>query len=103
MSASQLCCARHVTIAQMIDALSLPRLDANLRRIADVRSLAAIAFVVAVLLLAMIPPNGVLNDNEEHYFAAARQYFDPSAVPEHSALLGGMPHAFAFTLSPACC
>lgn len=80
----------------MTDALSLPRLDAHLRRIAELRSVAAIAFVVAVLLLAMIPPNGVLNDNEEHYFAAARQYFDPAAVPEHSALLGGMPHAFAF-------
>lgn len=80
----------------MIDALSLPHLDARLRRVAELRSTAAIAVVIALLLLAMIPPNGVLNDNEEHYFAAARQYFDPSAVPEHSALLGGMPHAFAF-------
>lgn len=96
MTASQRLHAQGATIAKMIDALSLPRLDANLRRIAELRSLAAIAFVVAVLLLAMIPPNGVLNDNEEHYFAAARQYFDPSAVPEQSALLGGMPHAFAF-------
>jgi hypothetical protein len=96
MTASQRRSAQDATIAKMIDALSLPRLDAHLRRIAELRSLAAIAFVVAVLLLAMIPPNGVLNDNEEHYFAAARQYFDPAAVPEHSALLGGMPHAFAF-------
>jgi hypothetical protein len=79
----------------MNEARSLPVFYDWLRRAADLRSTGVVAFVVLVLLLLMIPPNGVLNDNEEHYFAAARQFFNPDAAPEGSALLGGMPHAFA--------
>jgi hypothetical protein len=80
----------------MTQALSLPRLHAGLRHVAGLRATAALALTVGILLLMMIPPNGVPNDNEEHYLHAAHQYLDPQAVPAESALLGGMPHAFAF-------
>lgn len=55
-----------------------------------------LAATLLVLLALMIPPTGILNDNEEHYFAAALHYVDPQADPQGSAVMGGLPHAFAF-------
>jgi len=53
----------------------------------------------AALLLIMIalnPPNGVLNENEQHYFEVAHALVAPENTAALDSLVGGMPHTFVF-------
>jgi hypothetical protein len=50
---------------------------------------------IFVLVLCLAPPTGIWLDGEQHYLWLARQWVG-DGVPEHSALLDGMPHAYVF-------
>ena len=55
------------------------------------RRLAATASLVLVLLL-LIPPHGILSDNEENYFALADRFVDGSAWPAQTAVFDASRH-----------
>jgi hypothetical protein len=54
--------------------------------------------VLTVVLLLLIPPHGILSDNEENYFALAERFVDGSAWPRETAVFDTSPHR---TLSDA--
>ena len=54
--------------------------------------------VLTVVLLLLIPPHGILSDNEENYFALAERFVDGSAWPRETAVFDASPHR---TLSDA--
>jgi len=58
--------------------------------------------LVAVPLLLVMPPTGLLSGNEEAYLQAATQWYRPDALPKNTALLDGLPHIalFASLLGP---
>jgi hypothetical protein len=59
------------------------------------RPWALIAVLLPILLL-LVPPNGVLDDNEEHYFAIARHSVAAEEPAPASAVMEGMPHTYLF-------
>jgi len=64
---------------------------AHLRFLPIRRKVAFIA-VPFLLLLCLMPPDGILTDNEEDYFALAERFFTGAAVPPDSALFDSSPH-----------
>jgi hypothetical protein len=62
-----------------------------------IRSAAGTAILVTALLL-MIPPHGILSENEENYFALAERFIDGSAWQQTTAVFDASPHR---TLSDA--
>src|SRR3984957_1525002 len=64
---------------------------APLFRIASFANLVGITVLVLVLLL-LIPPHGILSDNEENYFALAEKFVSPSAWPQNSAVFDASWH-----------
>ena len=54
--------------------------------------------VLTVVLLLLIPPRGILSDNEENYFALAERFVDGSAWSLETAVFDTSPHR---TLSDA--
>src|ERR1700761_8327847 len=54
-------------------------------------SLARMA-VLAVVLLLLIPPHGILTENEEDYFALAQRFVDGSAWPQATAVFDASRH-----------
>jgi hypothetical protein len=48
--------------------------------------------ILIFVLLLLIPPNGVLSDNEENYFALAEQFVDGSIWPEKTAVFDASRH-----------
>jgi hypothetical protein len=65
--------------------------SASLCRIARYENVAGIIFLVLVLIL-LIPPNGILSDNEENYFALAERFVDGSAWPATTAVFDASRH-----------
>lgn len=47
-----------------------------------------------LLLLCLVPPDGVLSPNEENYFQLAAQSVSPTAVSPQSAVFDNAPHRF---------
>jgi len=71
------------TSSELLDRLMSPQLVV----------IGLLAFLVVV---TGIPPITVWDENEHHYLWLAKQWVGSPDVPEGSALLGGMPHAYAF-------
>ena len=44
------------------------------------------------MLALLIPPHGILSDNEENYFALAERFVDGSAWPRTTAVFDASPH-----------
>ncbi len=65
--------------------------SASLGRIARCANLAGIIVLVLVLTL-LIPPHGILSDNEENYFALAERFVDGSAWPGTTAVFDASRH-----------
>src|SRR5689334_9307716 len=55
------------------------------------RAAGAVALLF-LLLLCLIPPTGVLSDNEEDYFQLAAQSVAPAAIPPGTAVFDASPH-----------
>lgn len=60
-------------------------------RMHDTGPVAGIVALILVLLL-LIPPHGILSDNEENYFALAEKFVSPSAWPQNSAVFDASWH-----------
>jgi hypothetical protein len=76
--------------ATMVDSTKLrcPRFGCRVRDAGQ-----AVGFVVLVLvLLLLIPPHGILSDNEENYFALAEKFVNGSAWPQSSAVFDASRH-----------
>jgi hypothetical protein len=65
-----------------------PRLGWN---VPDVGSVSGV-IVLALVLLLLIPPHGILSDNEENYFALAERFVDGSAWPQKTAVFDASRH-----------
>jgi hypothetical protein len=52
-------------------------------------------FALLLLLLCLIPPTGVLSDNEEDYFQLAAHSVAPATVPPDTAVFDASPHRAA--------
>lgn len=65
---------------------------------AFLQSSSAWSLSIALLLLMVLlnPPNGVLNDNEQHYFEVAHALVAPQSTAATESVVGGVPHTFAF-------
>jgi hypothetical protein len=50
--------------------------------------------VLLLLLLCLVPPDGILSPNEENYFQLAAQSVSPAAVSPQSAVFDNAPHRF---------
>jgi hypothetical protein len=76
---------------------SLDTLVRSFLQLVETRNYWLFALLLAPLLLAFVPPHGVLSTNEEHYIGMAMLF--PSGVPSdpNSALFGFMPHTFVFS------
>ncbi|MBV9252325.1 MAG: hypothetical protein JO227_24145 [Acetobacteraceae bacterium] len=48
--------------------------------------------VLILVLLLLIPPHGILSENEEDYFALAHRFVSGSAWPEKTAVFDASPH-----------
>lgn len=48
--------------------------------------------LLAVVLLSLIPPHGLLSENEENYFALAERFVAGSAWPQETAVFDASPH-----------
>ena len=48
--------------------------------------------ILFLLLLCLMPPEGVLTDNEEDYFTLAERFFTGAPAPPDSALFDSSPH-----------
>ena len=48
--------------------------------------------VLAIVLLLLIPPHGILSENEENYFALAERFVGGSAWPRETAVFDVSPH-----------
>ena len=48
--------------------------------------------ILIIALLLLIPPHGILTENEEDYFALAERFVDASAWPEETAIFDASPH-----------
>jgi hypothetical protein len=48
--------------------------------------------LLAVVLLSLIPPYGLLSENEENYFALAERFVAGSAWPQKTAVFDASPH-----------
>ena len=57
----------------------------------DAGPMAGIVALVLVLLL-LIPPHGILSDNEENYFALAEKFVNGGAWPQNSAIFDASWH-----------
>jgi hypothetical protein len=64
---------------------------APLFRIASFANLVGITVLVLVLIL-LIPPDGILSDNEENYFALAKRFVGGSAWPGTTAVFDASRH-----------
>src|SRR3984885_9815974 len=60
-------------------------------RMRDAGQVAAFVVLVLVLLL-LIPPHGILSENEENYFALAEQFVGGSTWPRATAVFDVSPH-----------
>ncbi len=74
--------------------MHMPRVTRNISRIGEIAG----TTVLTVVLLLLIPPHGILSDNEENYFALAERFVDGSAWPRETAVFDTSPHR---TLSDA--
>ena len=54
-------------------------------------AVAGIAILI-IALLSLIPPHGILSDNEENYFALADRFVDASSWPRETAVFDASPH-----------
>ncbi len=48
--------------------------------------------ILIIALLLLIPPHGILTENEENYFALAERFVDGSAWPQETAVFDASPH-----------
>jgi hypothetical protein len=48
--------------------------------------------ILIIALLLLIPPHGILSENEENYFALAEQFVDGSAWPQDTAVFDASRH-----------
>ena len=48
--------------------------------------------VLIIVLLLLIPPHGILSENEENYFALAERFVDGSAWPQETAIFDASRH-----------
>ncbi len=74
----------------MVDSMKL-RCPRFAWRMHDTGPVAGIVALILVLLL-LIPPHGILSDNEENYFALAEKFVSPSAWPQNSAVFDASWH-----------
>jgi hypothetical protein len=58
----------------------------------SIRRKVALVTVLFVLLLCLMPPEGLLTDNEEDYFGLAERFVTTTAAPPDSALFDSSPH-----------
>lgn len=75
-----------------------PRFDWNVR---DAGAVAGFMVLVLVLLL-LIPPHGILSDNEENYFALAKRFVDGSTSPQKTAVFNSSRHRMLSDLTLGC-
>jgi hypothetical protein len=48
--------------------------------------------VLVLVLILLLPPHGILSDNEENYFALAERFVDGSAWPGTTAIFDASRH-----------
>jgi hypothetical protein len=61
------------------------------REVGGIRAAAGIAILI-IALLFLIPPHGILSENEENYFAVAERFVNGSAWPQETAVFDASRH-----------
>lgn len=84
-------------IRELVTAQSIRgRAELLLLRAGDWHSRLALTAVILVVMILMIPPNGILNDNEEFYFQLAFKFLHPELPAYDSAIIGQRRHMIFF-------